>query len=287
MEFLKRHYEKIILSVVLLGLAVAAVLLSLKVRQVRSQVAADITTVTNVAPPMMAKVNTQPLEVLLNAMSNPPPVNIMSNHLLLNPVPWYQKTPDNVLIKDAAGTNVGAKGVVVTKITPLNYTIRFEGLGGSPENPRYKFTLDRPAASIRPTRPTTQEISINSRFRTNFVLKEIRGEANNPTEAVIELITPPEPAQTPAPGSTEPVPPPAPVTNEVVVILRDKPFVRPEAYRADMAYTPENQTWANKRKNEMIKVNQEDYLIFDITENSVILMAPNLKRIPLPYNPAP
>ncbi|MEW6304825.1 MAG: hypothetical protein AB1705_15225 [Verrucomicrobiota bacterium] len=277
MEFLKKHYEKIVLSVVLLGLAVAAVLLSLKVRQVRNTLGTEIQVLTNPAQTELAPVDTRTYEAALTMVTNPPPLNLTSNHLLFNPVPWYRKMPDNVLIKDATGTIIGVRGVVVMKITPLTYTISFDGPGGSPENPRYKFTVERQAAVTRGTpRPSTREVSLNSKFGTNFIVKEIRGEAGNPTEAVLELL----PDAPPAADA-------GPVTNEVITVTRDKPWVRAEAYKADLSYPAENLTWLNKRKDEAIRVGQEDYIIFAITDNQVVLIAPNLKRTTLSLKQEP
>ena len=118
MDFLKKHYEKILLGVVLLGLVGAMVFLPFMILHDRNQL--DETRTEIIIRPV------KPLAPLdLTAESNtmrrlqlPYRLDLETTNRLFNPVQW-QKAVDGSLIKIESGNEVGPGAVVVTRINAL------------------------------------------------------------------------------------------------------------------------------------------------------------------------
>src|SRR3954462_3893553 len=106
MEFLKKHYEKLILSLVLLGLAAVAATLPMKVKQEKEREEQRkndlINPVVKPFPPVDLSTNMQVLE----KVKSPIHFDIAGKHNLFNPVQW-QERPDKSWIKIQTGNEVG------------------------------------------------------------------------------------------------------------------------------------------------------------------------------------
>src|SRR6516165_4551022 len=117
MDFLKKHYEKILLGVVLLGLVGAMVFLPVMILHDKTQL--DDTRNGIITRPV------KPLPALdLAAESNttqrlqqPYRLDLETTNRLFNPVQW-QKAVDGSLIKIAVGNEVGPYALAVTRIGP-------------------------------------------------------------------------------------------------------------------------------------------------------------------------
>jgi hypothetical protein len=120
MQFLRRHFEKIILSAVLAGLGAAAVWLSVAVKKVQE----DLTTGFSNAPP--AKAWTSPdmgaYRNALQSLTNAPEFSLTGEHNLFNSVTW-KMLHDGSLVKV---TRSGVDALSVTDIRPLYFTITLE-----------------------------------------------------------------------------------------------------------------------------------------------------------------
>src|SRR6188508_3029863 len=98
MQFLKTHYEKIVLSIVLLGLAAAAAFMPMRVSQEREK---EEERQTILLPRTVKPL--QPIDFTTNASSlarldQPMRIKMGGEHNLFNPVRW-QKRPDGGVIK--------------------------------------------------------------------------------------------------------------------------------------------------------------------------------------------
>src|SRR5436189_4739950 len=126
MQFLKSHYEKIILSVVLLGLAAVAALMPMRVAQERELQEKREAEITN---PKVKEY--QPLDLTTNAsvlarLEQPPRLKLDGEHNVFIPVVW-QKTPDNSVKKV---TEWGPNAVEILEIRPLHLSIAFDQVAG-------------------------------------------------------------------------------------------------------------------------------------------------------------
>lgn len=235
MEFLKRHYEKILLSVVLLCLAGTAAWFPAKIKKERED--AQNYKVTLPTPKELKPLDLTTNQAALVRLKNPPTVDLAGGHNLFNPVTWKVK-PDGTFLKIV---REGVDALMLTKVTPLYFEIAYE----RPSAAGYWIAVRHLSAKS----PTRIYAKLNE--KKEFTLKEVKGETNDPTELVFEL----------------------PETGELVSISKEKPYRRVEGYAADFRYEPDNQTFANKRVNETITFGGESYKIIAITDNEARVSA--------------
>lgn len=257
MQFLKAHYEKIILSVVLLGLAAAAALMPMRVSKERTT---EEERQTILLPPKVKEL--QPVDLSTNTASlkrleQPARVGLAGDHNLFNPVRW-QKRPDGGVYRSK---DAGINALVVTNITPLRLRVTFEEMAGTPENLSYGITflneMQSPRANPRNARLKQKAGSLT--------IQEVKGDPLNPSALQI-LIE----------GDKSPV-----------TVSKDKPYERIVGYSADLRYDLENRTWKNQKKDDEISFAGETYKVVAITPNEVVLSAKsNKKQTTKEYHPS-
>lgn len=263
MDFIKKHYEKVLLSIVLLGLAVAAALLPLKVSSIKEEIERNI---PNPKPKELQSVDLTTNMMVIQRIQRPSAVNLANEHNLFNPVQW-QKRPDGGMIKILTGNEVGPGALKVLKIVPLNLVIEFEGASAEGETIRYKFAITREAdKNVSRRRKTSQTIAMGSK-NDIFLLKDARGPKEAPTEVVLEMDN----------------------GNKTVVVSKDKPHIEVAGYMADLRYDPENKNFPGKRVDDPpLSFAGDAYNIVAITENEVVLSAKSTsKRTTVKWNAAP
>jgi len=235
MEFLKKHYEKILLSLVLLCLAVAAAWLPTKIRQEKEDLQKTIVNLPK--PKEMTPVDLTTNDTALKRLQNPPTVELSGAHNLFNPVTWKIK-PDGSFIK-IVQEGVGA--LTVSKIQPLYLELSFERVTAS-------------GYWIGTKRQSLKKPSVYAKVgekKELFTLKEVKGPAEDPAELVLELTD----------------------GQEMISIAKDKPFKRVDGYSADLRYTPDNKNFLNQKVNDVLQIAGEIYKIIAITENEVRVSA--------------
>jgi hypothetical protein len=243
----KLHYEKIILSVVLLVLALAVFILwsaknaeSEKNQKVVVEVGRR--KVTGVAP-----VDISAFSKVLESAMNPPTLNFGLPHNLFNPVKW-QRQPNGDLLKIQTGKEVGPDRMTATKITPLKLIIALDRVASAGS---YYFGVTREAAQKPVERRKRQYFAKLNDPTPAFILKEIKGDLENPTELDLELVE----------------------NGEKVVVTKDKPYERIDGYEADLLYSIENKPFPNVRVGSSITFAGETYNIVAINPNEVVLSA--------------
>jgi hypothetical protein len=263
MDFLKKHYEKVLLGVVLLGLAVAVAFLPFKIASEKQKLE-DMR--NQLIHPNVKELTNQDLslpDAALKRMAAPASVDFSAPNKLLNPLPW-QKAADGHLIKVDA-TNVGPNAVTITKMTPLYLKLTLDSVTSLESGPRYVIGIEKEAALNPRERPKTQKYcSLNTKNET-FTLRDIKAAPDNPTNVavVLELND----------------------TKERAVVSREQPFRRIDGYMVDLKYAPENKIWNARRVGGSLTFNGEDYNIVAITENEVVLSAKsNQKKWTVKYS---
>lgn len=246
MEFLKKHYEKILLSVVLLCLAGTAAWFPIKIGKEKDEAQKYI---ISLPPPKELK----PMDITTNQaglqrLQNPPVVVLSGGHNLFNPVTWKQKS-DLTLLKII---REGVDALMVTKIQALYFELAYE----KPSAAGYWIAVRHLSAKS----PTRIYAKLNVK-QDLFTIRKINGETNDPTDLVLEL----------------------PDAGGMVTITKEKPYRKVEAYSADLRYEPDNLTFLNKRVNEVITFGGESYKIIAINENDVRVEAVSTnKRTTIP-----
>jgi len=264
MDFLKKHYEKVLLGVVLIGLAVGAALLPWMISSERATLQALADEIINrAAKPLPEADLSKPLSVL-QRVGAPAILDFSTGSKVFNPANAWQRRPDGTMVQLPAGRGVGPQAVQVTKITPLYTIFSLESVISSDSGPRYMIGITREAAAKSTERSKrTTGASLNEKNREGFIIREVKGPRDNPTELVLELAD----------------------SGERVSVSKPKPFRRRDGYMADLKYSPENWTRTNQRVGDRLRIGNEYYNIVAISENEVVLSAPSGKKTSRPYNP--
>ena len=128
MQFLKKHYEKVLLSIVLLGLAAAAAALPWQVSRERDRL-------EEIRRNLTVKVKPKPFKPLddwlstnkaaLARLENPLDLELSGPHNLFNPVPW-KKLPGGQMVPIRTGSELGPGAVKIVQIRELMPQVSFE-----------------------------------------------------------------------------------------------------------------------------------------------------------------
>jgi len=264
MQFLKKHYEKVLLSIVLLGLAAAAAVLPLLVAQVRDrldEIRGNLTVKVKPKPfkPQDEWVTTN--KTLAARLDGPMDLDFAGAHNLFNPVLWKRR-PDGQVIPIRTGAEIGPGAVAIVQIKELHLTATFDGVvqGGNPgDPPKYTVTVKRDTDPNQ--RGDSRTVSMAMPHLNLFDLINVQGPTNDPTALVIKLKDEVEP----------------------ITVTKENPYVHVVGYSADLAYSSapsKKQSWNNQKVNATIKLEDdpETYKIVAITRNEVVLSADSNKR---------
>ena len=267
MDFLKKHYEKVLLGVVLLGLAVGAVFLILLIPAERRALEEQSQIIIRQKVDPLTPLDLTKQTSLIARVATLSCLDLANSNKVFNPMQW-QKKPDNSLIKLATGNEVGPQAIVVTKLTPLFTTITLDAVTPPGDSGvRYDIIVEREAATKASLRPKKHVFaSLNNKTDT-FVIREVKGPAENPTSLILELLD----------------------TGDRVSLSKEKPFKREDGYMADLKYPPDNnRVWSAQRVGAPLRLAGEDYNIVAITKNEVVLSHKlTQKKTSRPYVPAP
>lgn len=273
MDFIKKNYEKVLLGVVLLGLVVGAVFLLLLIpaeRQALDEMSNNI--IKSPAKDLPPLDVARPLALAQRAGASGC-LDLTTTNKVFNPVQWQRK-PDGTVIKVALGNEIGPEAVVVTKITPLYLTVTLDSVENIGGTLYYVIVAQNEAAPKPADRGRKRFSAVPNVKKDSFIIREVRGPADNPEGLVLELSD----------------------GGERISLSKANPFRRVAGYMADFRYPPENKTWPNQRVGAgvgppgtpQILIAGESYNVVAITKNEVVLSArSNNKKTPRPYTPAP
>ena len=252
MEFLKKHYEKILLSLVLLALVGAVVWMQMAINKAREemQITLGQSPAHHAAPPL----DLTKEQAALDVMRNPKPVVLSGEHNLFNPVKWV-KSYDGSLSKIL---KEGAEALVITNIHPLFTVITFD----RPSSVGYYFNTQQHSG-----KKSSEFMKINDKDKHGlFILRSVKGPPEDPSELILEL-----------PNSVTPV-----------SVTKDKPYEQVDGYAADMKYEPDGKTFRDQRVDALMNFAGDAYKIVAITNNAVRVQAnSNQKQTTIMWNGAP
>ena len=264
MDFVKKHYEKILLSVVLLGLVGALVFLPFLIisdQDTQRRMKEGIISVK--VAPLPALDLTRETNVSARLQS-PYKLDFSTTNKLFNPVPWQRKA-DGTLIK---GSQAGPTAAVVTKITPLCLILTLDSIETNEFGARYVISMERQAAVLPAQRGKRQHYASVGEKNETFTIAVVNGSPDNPAQ--LELIL----------QLTD--------TGERATLSKDKPFRRTDGYSADLKYDLEGKKWQGQRIGADLKFAGDDNIIVAINQDTMILLArSNQKKTTLTYSPSP
>jgi hypothetical protein len=274
MEFIKKNYEKIILSLVLLGLAGVLAFMPVMIysdqQKMKDLQVLIIPRKVEPLPPLdLAR-----YQGVLDRLKSPYNLDLSTTNKLFNPVDWL-RVSDGRLVK-AGGT--GPQFANVTKITPLYFSISLDSVMtntlGKP--PRYAFSVADETAALPVQRRARHQYASKGETVTDkslgknegFTLVEVKGLPENPDELDLKLAD----------------------SGETVPVSKGKPYRRPDAYSADLKYadelTKERYTGTGLRVGDTLSFAGDTYNVIAIGKNEMVLLAQsNQKHYTLTYKP--
>ena len=272
MQFIKNHYEKILLGAVLLGLVGLLVAMWFVIETDREKMDELSRVYFPPRPQPLPDLNSNALEEAMSRLATTPTLDLLTTNKLFNPVPWLVGK-DGRLIKVDNDTMFGPGAIVVTNIEPLYFTITLEAATTNSAGGLYTFVEEDQSATRtwerRPRRHyASVGVDVSDRTVTgkdeSFKLIAVKGAPDNPDELDLRLAG----------------------TGGTVTLSKAKPFRRVEGYTADLTYAPDNFTFPGLRVGSSIKFGGEGYNIIGISQNEVVLLAQsNQKRWTRPYAP--
>ncbi len=252
MEYVKKHYEKVALVVVLLAVAGLAYWLSSQVQSVQDDLVEKLRVQTASIQKPLPPANLTNAEVALNKVTPKFSLELSGEHRTFNPGTWMKV---GGVIKP-----VGAKGHLLTlaRINPLNLNITFTGVAGAAEPLRYQFLVEKVFEKVpakrRPITTSVVEGAKTEGTNGTFLLREVKAPKDNPTEVTIELL------------------------GERHTLVKDKLFSKVMGYAADLKSEVTTREFLGKRQDESVNNNGANHKIISITPDEVILEAPNKTR---------
>jgi hypothetical protein len=262
MDFLKKHYEKVLLGLMLAGLIGVLVFMIFYITSDKADM--DNKRISLINPPVKALTN---LDLTLQEgvavrLKSPYVLDLETTNKLLNPLEW-QKSPDGTLIP--VTKKIGLQVAVVTNITPLYFVVEFTSTTTNELGARYVVSVERQAApTLNKRHRTPRYISKGDKPNDTFALLEVKGPPENPDALVLKLVD----------------------SNEVVTISHDKPYRRIDAYAADFRYDPERKVFRGKRIGDKFSFGGVDYSVVEVNQNELILSdQSNQKKTSLPFVP--
>jgi hypothetical protein len=258
MDFLKKHYEKLVLSIVLLAVAVAAFLLTVQVGNVKQTLADQLEQkiVRKGAP--LTPLNLSTNEAAAAHAAAKLRVVLDGEHNTFNPGSW-EKLQDGLRRKPGKS---GVAGLAITRIIPLNLILAFKDVAGVADSPRYQISVTREFEKVpAKRRPLVTSLTAGTKDST-FQLVEVKGPKENPTELVCELAE----------------------TRERFTLTREKDFRKPLGYAADLR--SEGKDFLAKRVDDPLTLSGVTYKIVAIGKDEIVVSAPNQVRTTIAAIPA-
>jgi len=249
MDFLRKHYEKIILSLVLVGLAYVAIRLPIALSDAKAELENPTGPVPKPKPTPPFDMSNE--EQALIELTNAPRCVMSGENNVLNPVVW-KLNPDGSLIRI---TKEGPAALKIVRITPLNLEIDYDSApaGGS----GYYLSVARNGGKKQ-----KEYLALNATSKSGlFKLTAIKGPPENPSELELELLD----------------------IKTSVSISTNKPYTRIESYAADLKY-PAAEPMPKKKVGEVIKLDGESYKIIVIKSDFIILENKSAQQFKIDLN---
>lgn len=244
MEFLKKHYEKILLSIVLLGLVGAALWLPKVIKEADddSRMGANGPAVAKPLP----KLDLTPERQAMQSVTNPRPIVLSGPHNLFSPVTWKRK-PDGTLMKVLVE---GPQALSITAIKPLFMTISYESAAGT----GYYLNVQYQSGKRVPR----EYVKTNEKDKAGiFTVREAKGGTpEDPNELVLELAD----------------------TRQMVSVTKAQPYQRVDSYTVDLKYEPDAKTFNKQKVNDTLIISGASYKIVAITNNEVRVVSDSTKK---------
>jgi len=261
MQFLKKHYEKILLGVVLAGLIGVLVFMLFYIASDKAKMEETRNGLINPPAKPLPDLDMTSKDASVTRVQSPYVIDFDTGNKVFNPFEWV-KMPDNTLVRKDNKT--GPQVAVVTNIAPLYLVLTLDSVLTNGVDVRYVIGVEKQAAATAAKRHKTQRYASKGDKNDTFELLQVNGAPENPDALLLKVLD----------------------TGETATVTHDKPFRRVDAYTADLRYDPEKRAFHGLRNGAKVSFNGTDYTVDEINQNAVILEdQSNQKKTPLPFAP--
>src|SRR6202012_2637974 len=220
MDFIKKHYEKLLLGLILAGLVGALVFMPFYIQSDSQKMHELIDSIIKKTPKPLTNIDLTVSDAAISRLKTPPMLDLDSTNKLFNSGVW-QKTPDGFLIP--ANTRTGPRVVVVTNTTPLYFTLKLDSVTTNEFGARYVISAERQAEKSPAKRhPMQHYVSVGEKPNDVFGLLQVVGaDPVSPDYLVVKLTD----------------------SGEIIHLAPGKPFQRVDGYSVDFRYDPEKKVF--------------------------------------------
>ena len=241
----RQHYEKLILSLALLGVAAAVLVLYQASQSEREKIRDYVKGLERRGVKGVKPADVSRLEAALKRAQSPAG-SLAGDHHLISPVKWQRKA-DGSLIKVQTGAEVGPEAMTIVRVAPLHFMISLDRV---PTAGSYYFGVAREAAEKFADRRKISTFATQNSTNQFFTVRESSGPPEDPA-VVLELV----------PGKDR------------VTVSKDKPYKRVDGYQVDLKYPLTNEKMSNLRVGSTFRMSGEEYKVIAINTNNVKLTA--------------
>jgi len=251
MDFLKKHYEKITLGLVLVVVMFLALQIPSAISGAKRDEDERQRRIQNQATNAVTPVDLAAMKKSVENLNTPVSTKFAEpGHNLLNPVLWKKGARDQIIKIPTPEDAI--RQMIVKEITPLRLTVLFG------DNPR-----DSGRGGIYVV--ITDE-SLVPRVRRKPQERTLRGQRENESNDLFKLL-----------GFTGPADSASEIKIELrkgarqLTLKRGEPFSEVVAYEVDLEYPPENKTFNDILVGGTVTFNDERYKVIAITESAVTI----------------
>ncbi len=260
MDFLKKHYEKILLGLVLAGLIGVLVFMLFYIAADKKAMEDRATSLIHPRVTALTNLDLSAQTSAVARQQSPYNLDFETVNKVFNPFEW-QRAMDGSLIP---AKKTGLQVAVVTNISPLYLIITFNSVSTNELGARYVLGVEKQAAPPSKRFKQQHYISVGDKANDTFALDKVFGAPENPDALQLKLVD----------------------TGELVTVSRDKPYRRVDAHSVDFRYDPEKKTFHARRIGDKVSFGGVDYLVVEVNQNELILSdQSNQKKTSLPFAP--
>lgn len=263
MDFLKKHYEKVLLGVMLAAMIGVLIFMLFYIAADTQEMNNKSVSLINRPAHALTNLDTTLLDGAMLRSKSPCELDLETANKLFNPLEWQKNLDGTLILKE----KTGLVAAVVTNIAPLNLIVSLDSIITNELGVRYVIKVERQAAATLALRSPTRHYVSNGdkpNPKDPFVLLDVKGPPENPDALDLKLTD----------------------TGVTVAISACRPYYRVDGYMADFRYDPDRRVFPHQRAGDKVAFGGVEYLVVEVKPNELILQdQSNQKKTSLPFVP--
>jgi hypothetical protein len=269
MQFIKKHYEKILLGVVLAGLVGALVFMPFYISSDNQATNNETATIVNPPAKPLPDLDISAQAAAAARSHGAFSIDLNTTNKVFNPQAWVRQQDGSIV---PASGHTGPEICVVTLITNLDLIISLDSVSTNELGARYGIGVEKQAEkNPSKRRKQTRSAALGDKPNDTFSIVAVKGDdITNPSEVDLKLTD----------------------TGEMISIALGKSYRRVDGYAADFHYDPEKLVFHDARTGDTrvgghyIAFSGTSFVVDDVRENQLILRdLSNQKKTTLNYTP--